>query len=68
MGDDNSYKVLIRGKPLSIRFDKVDGFIRTYDGTRYLVLFGPENQFSLLCKNQNWFICFFTYRKNIDFA
>ena len=23
-------------------FDKVDGFITVYDGTRYLVLFGPE--------------------------
>ena len=23
-------------------FDKVDGFIRVYDGTKYLVLFGPE--------------------------
>ena len=29
-------------KPLRIRFDKIDRFIRVYDGTRYLVLFGPE--------------------------
>ena len=29
-------------KPLHIRFDEVDGFIRVYDGIRYLVLFGPE--------------------------
>ena len=29
-------------KPLCIRFSKVDGFIRVYDGTRYVVLFGPE--------------------------
>ena len=29
-------------KPLRIRFDKIDGFINIYDGTRYLVLFGPE--------------------------
>ena len=29
-------------KPLHIRFDKVDGIFRFYDGTRYLVLFGPE--------------------------
>ena len=27
-------------KPLRIRFNKVDGFIKIYDGTRYLVLFG----------------------------
>ena len=36
------YKVLICTKLLRIRFDKVDGFIRVYDGTRYLVSFGPE--------------------------
>ena len=38
----NSYKILIDTKPLLIRFDKVDGFIRVYGGTRYLVLFGDE--------------------------
>ena len=35
-----SYKTLIGAK--RIRLDKVDGFIRVYDGTRYLVLFAPE--------------------------
>ena len=30
-------------KPLGTRFDKVGGFIRVYDGTRYLVLFVDEN-------------------------
>ena len=29
-------------KPLPIWFDKVDGFIRVYDETRHLVLFGPQ--------------------------
>ena len=29
-------------KPLRIRFDQIDGFIRVYDGTRYLILFGSE--------------------------
>ena len=38
----NSYKILIDTKPLRIRFDKVDGFIRVCGGTRYLVLFGDE--------------------------
>ena len=33
---------MIGGKPLHIRFDKIDGFIKAYDGTRYLVLFGGE--------------------------
>ena len=32
-------KTLMGAKPLCIRFDKIDGFIRVYDGTRYLVLF-----------------------------
>ena len=32
----------MNAKPLRIRFDKVDGFIKIYDETRYLVLFGPE--------------------------
>ena len=35
-----SYKTLIYAKPFRIRFDKIDGFIRVYDETRYLVLFG----------------------------
>ena len=39
---DISYKTLIGAKLLHIRFDKIDGFIRVYDGTRYLVLFGPQ--------------------------
>ena len=37
-----SYKTLIDSKPLRIRFDKIDGLIRIYDGARYLILFGSE--------------------------
>ena len=37
-----SCKTFIDAKPLRIRFDKIDGFIRVYDRTRYLVLFGSE--------------------------
>ena len=33
---------MIDAKPLRIRFSKVDGFIRVYDGSRYLVLLGSE--------------------------
>ena len=36
-----SCKTLIGAKPLCISFDKVDGFNRVYDGSRYLVLFNP---------------------------
>ena len=34
------YDILIDPKPLGIRIDKIDGFIKIYDGTRYLKLFG----------------------------
>ena len=37
-----SYKSLIDFKPLRIRFNNIDGFIRVYDGVRYLVLFRSE--------------------------
>ena len=33
---------MIDAKPLPIRFDKLDGCIKVYVGTRYLVLFGSE--------------------------
>ena len=39
---DISYKSLISAKPLRIGFDKIDGFIRVYGRTRYLVLFDFE--------------------------
>ena len=39
---DTSYKTLIDPKPLRLRFNKVDGFIKLYDGSKYLVLLGPE--------------------------
>ena len=34
---------MIGTKPLRIMFDKIDGFIRVFDGTRYLVLFESKN-------------------------
>ena len=39
---NSSYKTLIDQKPFHIRFNKIDGFIRIYDGARYLTLFGSE--------------------------
>ena len=33
---------MVDAKPLRIRFNKIDGFIRVHDGTRYLILFGSE--------------------------
>ena len=37
-----AHKTLIGPKLFCIRFYKIDVFIRTYDGTKYLVLFGSE--------------------------
>ena len=39
---DISYKTLIGSKPLRIKLDKIDGLLRSFDGTRYLTLFGTE--------------------------
>ena len=39
---DISYETVVGEKPLRIRFDEIDGFIRSYDGTSYLVLFRLE--------------------------
>ena len=44
---DTSYKNLISPKPLNIRFDEIDGFVRVCNGTRYLVLFGPKKYGSI---------------------
>ena len=37
---DISYKTFIGSISFHIRFDEIDGFIKIYDGIRYLVLFG----------------------------
>ena len=37
-----SCKTTVGVKPLGIWFDNIDGFIKIYDGIRYLVLFGSE--------------------------
>ena len=39
---DILYKTLIGAKPLRIRFDKIDGFIRVHNMRSYLVIFSPE--------------------------
>ena len=44
------YKTLIGAKPSRIRFDKVVGFIRAYDGARYSALFGPKNMMPFTIK------------------
>ena len=44
------YKNLICEKPLRIKFNEVDGFIRVYDGTTYLVLFVSEKFYCIYNK------------------
>ena len=39
---DISYKISIDATPLRIRFDEINGYIKIYDGIRYLVLFTSE--------------------------
>ena len=38
--------------PLRIRFGKVDGFIRTYDGTKSLVSYGSKKYDSIYNRNR----------------
>ena len=47
-----SCKTLIGSKPLRIMFDKVNGFIRDYDGTKYLVLFGLKKFNAIYDRNR----------------
>ena len=42
-------------KPLCIRFDKIDGFIKIFDGIRYLVLFDYE-LFDKICDRIKYLI------------
>ena len=50
---NTSYKTLLGSKPWRIRFDNIDGFIRVYDETRYLVLFAAEKYYSIDNKIRN---------------
>ena len=50
-----SHKTLIDANFLHILFDKVDVFITVYDGTRYLVLFGPE-KYDAICNRMRYLI------------
>ena len=50
-----SYKTLIAAKLLHIRLDKVDGFIRVYDETKYVVLSSPE-KYDAICNKMRYLI------------
>ena len=63
-------------KPLHIRFDKADGFIKANDGIRYLVLIGSEkhdaicNRIRYLISQKSSMICITSHnytKINVDF-
>ena len=58
-----SYKTLIGTKALHIRFNKTNGFIWVYDGTRYSVLFGGEKYDLIGAKNGVTFAVSHNYAK-----
>ena len=63
MVDEISFKTLIGAKSLRIRFDKPDGFIRVYDWTRYLVLFGPEKYDVIYGKSGHTYVISHNYAR-----
>ena len=46
---------MIGAKLLRVWFNQADGFIRVYDGTRYVVLFGPE-KYDAICSRIRYLI------------
>ena len=50
-----SYKLLIGAQKLQVKFNKIDEFIRTYDGDRYLVLFGLE-KYDVICNRIRYIV------------
>ena len=62
-----SYETFIGAKPMPIRFVQVNGFVKVYDGTRYLVLFSPEKYYAicndiryLISQKKCYYICLFS--------
>ena len=49
------YKSLIDSMSLDIRFNKINGFIRVYDATRYLVLLESE-KYDSICNRIRYLI------------
>ena len=61
---DIQYKTLVGAKPLGIRFNKVDRFIRVYDETRQLVSFGPKKYDAIY----NRIRCLISQKKGITYV
>ena len=68
-----SHRTLIHPKPFRIRFDKIDGFIRVYDRSRYLISFASEKYYAiynrircLISLKKQYHICFFSLLHEVD--
>ena len=59
-----SYITLISPKQLHIRFNKIDGLIRVYGGTTYLVLFGPVKYDTIYNRIKN----FISHKSDITYV
>ena len=67
---DISYKTFMGSKPLRIWFDKIDGFIKIYDGIRYFVTL-DHSWFDEICNSIKYLISEksgITYSINYNFA
>ena len=63
-----SYKTLIGAKPLRVISDKVDGFVRDYDRTKYLVLFIPKNNNAIFDRIRYFIPSYVTYVDTSDYV
>ena len=59
-----SYRTLIDSKPMQIRFLKLHGIIRIYDGIRYLTLFGWKKYEA----NYNRVLCLISVKSDIIYT
>ena len=59
---DVAYKAPNGGKPLGITFDKVEGYSRKNDGTKYQVLFRSDEKYDRIYHR---IICLITKKSNI---
>ena len=61
---DVSYKTVMGSKPLHIWFDGIDGFMKIYDGIRYLVLLG-HNWFDEIFDSVKYLITSYKWKSGI---
>ena len=55
LGYDISYKTSMSAKPLLIRYDEIDGFIKVHNGIKYLVLLDCS-WFDKICDRIKYFL------------